>query len=103
MCVNCTKIETAKVDDWLIELDMNKLNLNEMTESSVEELLEDILTGTKNLTIGTEVDDGGNILRFIIYVPDESVAESIVKRVKDCKNTTRAVLQLQSARKINYI
>jgi len=91
-CVDgkCEETAIMREDAWSVEIDLP--NGTNILDLDTNELLMNISNATgvdvDELRIGTEVNSEGQIVRLIIYLPDEDTAQSIVKMVEDCSSPT---------------
>jgi len=85
----CIVTETMNDDNevWTIEIGIGDVNINS-TLINATEILEAISAtcgvDAEQLKIGTEVDEGGNLLRIFVFVGDKESANKLLKSMDGC-------------------
>ena len=91
-CINDTKCVDEKEvpnKEWIVEVEVNVTESILFTSEDIILILCDLTDIDNNdLTIVTEYDEDGIIVRFIVYVNDKSTADVIKSVVEECMNRT---------------
>jgi len=84
VCVNNECLEEGANEGWSVIVDVSELNVTDFSsDETLDELSRHTGIDVNDMSIGTETDGNGVILRLIVYVEDEETATIVTNKVNE--------------------